>query len=228
MSSALLVQHDSDLWSTEHEFGWQGGLITIPVRMTVLRLDDGRLVLHSPVPVSPELRAKLDALGPVGFIVVPHAHGRFVTGVSQLYPDAQLMAAPKPPSRRRSADWQAPLVDDPPATWAGQLECHLLRGFRLNEVVLFQPSSRTLVLSDLCFNIRRSSSQVARLFFRANGMWEHFGPSRLIRRIGVSDRAALQQSLEKVLAWDFERIIPGHGDVVEHGGPAALRTAWPG
>jgi glyoxylase-like metal-dependent hydrolase (beta-lactamase superfamily II) len=78
----------------------------------------------------------------------------------------------------------------------------------------------------LCFNIHRSTSRVARGFFRANGMWQHFGPSRIIRRVGVSDRAVFQQSLEHVLKWDFDRIIPGHGDVVEHGGPAAIRAAW--
>jgi glyoxylase-like metal-dependent hydrolase (beta-lactamase superfamily II) len=94
-------------------------------------------------------------------------------------------------------------------------------------VVLFHRSSRTLVLTDLCFNIQRSSSTVARLFFRANGMWRRFGPSRIIRRLGVSDRAAFERSLERVRQWDFERIIPGHGDVVEHGGPAALAAAWP-
>jgi hypothetical protein len=99
-------------------------------------------------------------------------------------------------------------------------------GFRLHEVVLFHRPPRTLVPTDLCFNIHRSSSRVARLFFRANGMWQRFGPSRIIRQIGVSDRAALQRSLEHVLRWDFERIVPGHGDVLEHGGPAALRAAW--
>jgi hypothetical protein len=72
-----LVRHDTDLWSAEHTFGWQAGLVPIPVRMTVLRLRDGRLVLHSPIPISAELDVELDALGPVGFIVVPSAHGKF-------------------------------------------------------------------------------------------------------------------------------------------------------
>jgi hypothetical protein len=221
-----LIQHDTDLWSSEHEFGWQAGLITIPVRMTVLRLDDKRLVLHSPVPISPQLRAELDALGPVGFIVIPRAHGRFAAQASRLFPTAELLAAPSAPSRRTSSLLPASLADHAPAAWAGQLESLLVRGFRLDEVVLFHPSSRTLVLTDLCFNIHRSSSQVSRLFFQSNGMWRHFGPSRLIRRLAVSDRAALRQSLEEVLEWNFERIIPGHGDVVECGGPAALRAAW--
>jgi hypothetical protein len=222
-----LVRHDTDLWSTEHEFGWQGGMIRIPVRMTVIRLGDGRLILHSPVPISPELRQELDALGPVGFIVIPEAHGRFAGEAVQSYPSARLLAAPGAPRGRESLPFQASLADRPPDAWAGRVESLLVLGFRLNEVVLFHRRSRTLVLTDLCFNIQRSSSAVARLFFRANGMWQRFGPSRIIRKLAVSDRAALRDALERVLRWDFERIVPGHGDVIEHGGPAALRRAWP-
>ena len=41
-----LVQHDTDLWSCEYTLAWQGGLVPIPVRMTVIRLGDGRLILY--------------------------------------------------------------------------------------------------------------------------------------------------------------------------------------
>jgi hypothetical protein len=194
--------------------------------MTAIRLSDGELILHSPVPISPELRDELGALGPVGFIVVPRAHGRFAGQAAQSYPSARLLAAPSAPLRRRSLSFHASLADRPCPAWAGQVESHLVLGFRLQEVVLFHRPSRTLVLTDLCFNIQRTSSRVARLFFGANGMWQRFGPSRILRRVGVSDRAAFQRSLEHVLRWDFERIVVGHGDVIEHGGPAALRAAW--
>jgi len=223
-----LVRHDENLWSAEHEFGWQGGLIRIPVRMTVIRLEEGPLILHSPIPIPPELRSELDGLGPVGFIVVPEAHGRFAGEAARAYPAARLLAAPRAPRRRKGLDFRGSVDDRAPAEWAGQVESLLLLGFRLHEVVLFHRASRTLLITDLCFHIQRASAPLARLFFRANGMWQHFGPSRIIRRVGVSDRTAFGQSLERVLEWDFERIVPGHGDVLEHGGPAALSAAWPG
>jgi hypothetical protein len=171
-----LVQHDADLWSAEYEIGGPAGLIPIPVRTTVIRIGGGSLVLHSPGPISDELRDEL--------------------------------------------------ADQPPAAWSGQIESHLLLGFRLHEVVLFHRPSRSLVITDLCFNIHRSESRIARSLFRANGMWRRFGPSRLIRLLVVSDRPALDRSLERILRWDFDRIVPGHGDVLDHGGPAALRAAW--
>lgn len=223
-----LVEHDADLWSTEYQLDWQAGLIPIPVRMTVLRLADRQLVLHSPGPISSGLQEEIDALGPVGFIVVPQAHGRFAAEASQRFPGARLLAAPRAPSCQKSLRFHALLADRPPATWEGQVESHLVLGFRLHEVVLLHRPSRTLILTDLCFNVQRSASAIARTFFRANGAWQRFGPSRMIRLLGVSDRAAFGRSLERVLQWDFGRIVPGHGDVIENVGPPGLRTAWLG
>jgi hypothetical protein len=225
-ATPLLVHHDTDLWSVESTLAWQGGLVPIPVRMTVIRLGDGRLILHSPGPLSPALLDELDALGRVGFIVVPYMHGRFAAQAAEQYPFARLLAAPEPPTGRAALGFHAALEDAPPAAWSGQVESLLVRGTRLREVLLFHRPSRTLVVTDLCFNVQRSESPLARAFFRANGMWQRFGPSRLIRLLTVSDRAAFRASLERVLAWDFERIVPSHGDVLEQGGPAALRTAW--
>ena len=195
--------------------------------MTVLRLGDGQLVLHSPIPISAALHDELAALGPVGFVVVPNAHGKFARAAAKRFATAKVLAAPTLPRDQRSLAVHGSLADQPPPAWAGQIETHLLHGFRLNEVVLFQRATRTLVITDLCFNIQRSESAVARAFFRANGMWRRFGPSRIIRALAVSDRAALERSLERVLEWDFTRIIPGHGDLIERDAPAALRAAWP-
>lgn len=223
---SVLVQHDADLWSTEYELAWQGGLVPIPVRMTVIRVADGELILHSPAPLTRTLRDELDALGRVGSIVVPWAHGAFAEQAALAYPAARLLAAPAPPRRRGALRFDGSLADQPPEAWSGRVETHLVQGFRLNEVVLFERPSRTLVITDLCFHIHRSHSASARLFFRANGMWRRFGPSRLIRHLAVSDRVAFERSLERILCWDFERIVPGHGEVIEHGGRGALRSAW--
>jgi glyoxylase-like metal-dependent hydrolase (beta-lactamase superfamily II) len=64
-----------------------------------------------------------------------------------------------------------------------------------------------------------------RIFLRLNGMWRRFGPSRLIR-LFVRDRAALEQSVRRMLEWDFDRVVVAHGDVLEEGGKRALEEAW--
>jgi hypothetical protein len=227
VDSTTLIAHAPNLWSVEHQLGWQVGLVQIPVRMTVIRLRDGQLILHSPIPLSAALRTELDALGTVSFIVVPRAHGRFAENASRAYPEARLLPAPSPSRRRRALPFRDPLVDLTPTAWSGQVESLLLDGFRLQEVLLFHRPSRTLILTDLCFNIHHSSSPVARLFFRANKMWQHFGPSRVIRRVAISNHYQFQESLERAYRWDFERILPGHGEVIEQASPEDIRSAWP-
>ena len=132
---APLVKHDTDLWSTEYELAWQGGLVPIPVRMTIIRLPDGDLILHSPAPLPETLRADLDGLGRVGFIVIPWAHGAFARQAGQVYPEARLLAAPQASRRRREIGFHATVADHAPESWSGLVETHLVRGIRTNEVV---------------------------------------------------------------------------------------------
>ena len=89
----MLVQHDTDLWSAESALDWPVRGIRIPIRMTVMRLADGRLVLPSPIALAAPLAEQLDALGPVGFIVVPYMHGAHAEAAARRYPAAELLAA---------------------------------------------------------------------------------------------------------------------------------------
>ena len=49
-------------------------------------------------------------------------------------------------------------------------------------------------------------------------------------RSTIRDRAAARRSIDRVLAWDFDRVVMAHGQVLDHGGKEALRdaTAWIG
>jgi hypothetical protein len=45
-------------------------------------------------------------------------------------------------------------------------------------------------------------------------------------RFGWRDRAAARAALEWIVAWDFERIVVAHGDLIEHDAKAVARRAW--
>jgi glyoxylase-like metal-dependent hydrolase (beta-lactamase superfamily II) len=53
----------------------------------------------------------------------------------------------------------------------------------------------------------------------------HFGPSTLDPWL-IRDRAAARASLERILAWDFDRIVMSHGEVVPTGGRELLADAF--
>jgi hypothetical protein len=42
----------------------------------------------------------------------------------------------------------------------------------------------------------------------------------------MRDRTAVRASLEHILAWDFDRILVGHGRNLETGGKPALRAGF--
>jgi len=45
-------------------------------------------------------------------------------------------------------------------------------------------------------------------------------------RMLVRDSEALTASLRKILEWDFDRVIMSHGEILDHGGRAALAQAF--
>jgi glyoxylase-like metal-dependent hydrolase (beta-lactamase superfamily II) len=47
-------------------------------------------------------------------------------------------------------------------------------------------------------------------------------------RLLVRDKQAARQSVERLLAWDFDRLVPAHGEVVPTGAVTLLEqaTTW--
>jgi hypothetical protein len=199
----------------------------VGTRMTVVRLRDGGLWLHSPVRLDAPTRTALDAIGAVRAVVAPSlVHHFFVGDYAAAYPEARVFAAPGLGRKRSDLRIDETLGEQAPALWAGQLEQELFGAAPLmNEVVFFHPPTRTLVLTDLAFNIVRPAvSRRARLFFwlvGARGLTPHRGVKLITR-----DRAAARRSIDRILQWDFDRITVTHGDVMEHGGHAAFEAAF--
>jgi len=72
---------------------------------------------------------------------------------------------------------------------------------------------------------RHSTS--TRLFLLLIGSYGKFGWSKFEKFLFIKDQQAFRKSLEKVLAWDFDRIIFSHGKSIEAGGKAYLLKAFP-
>jgi hypothetical protein len=199
----------------------------IGARMTVVRLRDGGLLLHSPVRLDGETRRALDELGPVRAVIAPSKpHNLFAGDVTAAYPDAALYGAPGLVEKRPDLRFAAVLGDEPPPLWRGELAQHRFRGAPiLEEVVFFHPSSRTLILTDLAFNVSAARASGARLFYWVTGAAGRFGPHRLVRLM-IRDRRAARMSMDAILGWDFERVIVSHGDVLDTGGRERLADAF--
>jgi len=89
-----------------------------PTRMAVIRLSDGGLFVWSPVAASLELRAEIDTLGKVRFLVPPNSlHHVFLPEWRAAYPDAVLYAAPGLRQRRKDVSFDEDPGDEPARGW---------------------------------------------------------------------------------------------------------------
>ncbi len=221
-----LRQIDQGLWTADDPDFRVLGLGPIGTRMTVVELPGRGLLLISPIRLSPELENQIRGLGEVVAIIAPNrVHYLFAAEARKKFQQAKLLAAPGLPEKRPQIRFDG-LVTDPEQTpWRDELEVLPASGFPfLNEVVLYHPRTRTLILTDLCFNLHRAPGWVVPLF-RLNDMWRRFGPIRIFRLL-IRDRRALRESLDVILSRDFDRVIVAHGDILEGGGNEALREAY--
>jgi glyoxylase-like metal-dependent hydrolase (beta-lactamase superfamily II) len=205
-----------DLWSYVHRQRIPGGG-TLPLRMSVVRLADGASLVHSPTPSDDALAAEIAALGPVAYIVAPSLfHHLHVAPFLQRFPDAKVYGAPGLAQKRPDLPLAGTLDDGATVPWAGLLDHITLAGApKLNEVVFLHRASRSLLVTDLLFNVTAPESWMTALILRMRGTYKRFGPSRLLRYRLTKDRLALKAGVERMLAWDFARVLPGHGDVFE-------------
>jgi hypothetical protein len=214
-----------ELWVAERPQRFYG--LQVGTRMSVMRLADGSLLLHSPVALDPALRLELDALGPVRYAVAPNrVHHLYAGDVAKAYPGARLWIAPGLERKRPDLVHEGVLGDEAPPEWRGQVDQVFQRGRPFeNEVVLCHRKSRTLLICDIAFNFRESAHWLTRLLMRLVRSYGTFGPSKLDAML-IRDRVAARASMEKILALDFDRVVVAHGDVVESGGREALRRGY--
>ena len=182
-------------------------------RMTVVRLADGRLWLYSPIELDDALAAQLANLGDVAHIVAPNRyHHLFAGGAKQRYPPAKLWAVAGLPEKRRDLAFDGVLPADAP--WGTELDTLVLTSVpRFNEAVFFHRASRTLICADFIFNIRSDDSFATRLIYRILGAYGRPAQSWFFRR--SIQRAAFAPQLERLLAWDIQRVCMSHGDVLD-------------
>ena len=220
-----LRQLTDDLWVAERPQSFYG--LPVGARMTVVRLRDGRLLLHSPVFLDPALREQLDAIGRVSFAVAPNRlHHLHAGDVRRSYPEARLWIAPGLERKRPDLAFEAVLGDEAPEPWRGEVDQAFLAGRPYeNEVAFFHRASRTLILCDLAFNFGPNDAAPTRMLMKLLRSYGRLGPSKLDPLL-IRDRRAARESLERILAWDFDRVVVAHGDVQERGGKTLLRDGY--
>jgi hypothetical protein len=219
----MLRQLADDLWIADMEFSRLG--FRFDARTTIARLASGGLWVHSPIALTDELRKAVTAMGPVEWIVAPSKmHYEHLPEWAAAFPDAETFAVPGAAGRFRSLTGQ--LGPEPISAWAPDLDQTRFEGSRLyDEVEFVHRPSGTLILTDLCFNIPENRSRTTRFFAGSLGILGRFNVSRTFKW-SMQDPDAVKESVKRILAWDFDRVIISHGEVLDRDGKETMRRVF--
>jgi len=215
-------------------FGYLGMKFPFPTRMTVVRMADGGLWLHSPTELSPSLESEVNALGRVRYLVAPNRiHYWWVEKWLAAYPDAMTYAAPGVQQQARNngrfSDYDADLAVDGEYPWSEELRMLLVPGSYLTEAVFFHNATRTLVMTDLIQNHERKkvANPFFRLMSRLSGAVDPDGKMPFdLRSTFFMHRKQMAEAVHTMISLQPQRIIIAHGRWYEGNAVAELKRAF--
>lgn len=93
------------------------------------------------------------------------------------------------------------------------------------ETVFCHHPSGTLILTDTAFSFDETYRLATRLAAQILGSYKVLRPSRL-EKWGSREKATVAASVRHILGWSFDRVIPGHGSIVETDGKAQFKAGY--
>jgi Domain of unknown function (DUF4336) len=181
-------------------------------RAIVIRLNHRDLFVVSPIRLTPEIRASVDQLGTVKYLVSPNQlHHLHLGEWSSAYPEARLYASPKLPQKRKDLQFEAVLTGTPELAWADQIDQCLFGSQQglLDEIVFLHRASRTVIFTDLIMDFDPASfSPLSRMTTQWNQMYRH--TPRGVQLAHLFDRDACRAALNTVRNWQSEFAIVAH------------------
>ena len=201
----------------------------VPRTMVLVRLRDGRVIVHSAVALDDAAMKEIEAWGTPAFLVVPNGGHRMDAKIfKDRYPGMHVIA---PPGSKAKVE-EVTKVDDSGASLGEDgVRYEVLDGTKGREGVLFVRSAAgtTLVFNDTLMNMKSLPGFSGTLM----GLFGFTGPAPKVafpaRVALVADKRALRSHLERLAdTQDLTRIEVGHGAPVTEHPAEALRAAAKG
>lgn len=200
-------------------------------RMTIVKLLDGSIWISSPVPVSFAALKEISELGDVRYLIA--ATPRHVWRLDSwhtLFPEAELWVSR--PTLLTLQKGRLPvsgyLGDSPVEAWNTDFDQLKFRGNPLlSEVLFFHKKSHTVILDDLVQrNPILKDRPIQNFVFKLEGAHYPDGGVALDMKMTFLNRSLARRSLEKLLSWDFDKLIIAHGACIESGAKQYIKTVF--
>lgn len=197
-------------------------LMELPVRSTNVSLPNAGILIS---PGSNLTAEQLRTLPRVTDILAPNLlHSAGVPLAASVFPEAKLWGVPGLKKLKPSIQWTHDLS---PQNWHYQEELALipLMGMpKVREAVFFHKRTKSLIVTDLCFNLMAARGLGAKIILGLFGTYRQFGVSRFFAKF-IEDKAAFENSLDQIFSYDFQNIIVSHGDNLKGHGREHLLKA---
>ncbi|KQR73019.1 hypothetical protein ASG25_20045 [Rhizobium sp. Leaf384] len=209
------------------------GIIPLPVRMTIVRLRDGSLWVHSPTQFFAMLQRQLEDLGPIRHFVAPNsAHWTFLEEWQARIPGAVAWAAPglkdRAQVKRSSVRLDHELARDGKTPWDDEIEQIFVDGGGgFCEVCFFHRPSETLILTDLVQNMEPEKlSLPGRIIGRIAGVTAPDGRAPVYLRSVIKKKGeGPRNAARRLVALSPQRVVFAHGACFEDNAAARLATS---
>ena len=216
---------DDKIWTLDRPVWFSG--IRQRARTTVVRLDDGSLLLHSPAPPTDALAVQLRGLGPVRWLVVPNCfHHLGTPAAAAHFPEAQVVAPASARARNQALRVHLNIDQAQFGQQVPEFEVLPLLGVPfLDETVLYHRPTQTLLGADIVLCAGAKDHWTCRCAARLTGFYERVRVPPDVRG-KIPDKAAAARSIHAMLERPAQRLIVGHADVIEAGCRDHLAQAW--
>jgi hypothetical protein len=219
-----------NIWIVDGEPIKAMGLV-LPVRMTVIRLQDGSVLLHSPIKLTPQLAAAIEALGTISHLVAPTiAHWTFLSEWQRRFPAAVTWGVPGLRDRLqvRASDVRIDrdLGAAAPPEWSADIQQGLLHGLGFHEAYFFHQPSRTLVLTDLVQNLELEKLPPVTALAARVARAAHARTSAHVRATILLGGGRARHEIAQMIALEPEQVVFAHGQWFAENGAARLKQAF--
>ena len=224
------------------------GRIKVGGRGTIVKLQDSSLAVFSPTAltesVKQQMQEQLQSTNVKYITALDQEHHIFLEAWHKAWPNAVVIAPETLPALRekqgyfkipeanlrlfKKGDEKSLNIDE---KFDAEFDREYVDGHANKELVFNHKPSRTLIEADLIFNLPATeqfsktglsptSGFLTGLMSTLNNTkGEAIWQRRLIwYAISSGDRPGFNASVSRMAKWDFDRVIPCHGDVIESGG----------
>lgn len=225
-----LKQIGNEIWTYEgSKVNFYG--FPFPTRMTIIRLNNNDLWIHSPAKINKELKKELNNLGTIKYLVSPNKlHHLFLSEWIEAYPDAKTFSPPGLSPKRKDINFDVELSDNAEVEWKKDIDQTIFFGSPvMEEVVFYHKLSKTLILTDLIENFDPNTLNwwQKKIAWSAGILYPN-GKMPIDWRISFrfGSRKKARESLVLIMKWDIDNIIVSHGECIFDNGKEFMKKSF--